>query len=278
MSFEVFPPKSSSGFESVSLAVREIAALSPSFVSVTYGAGGGTGKYTLEIAREVKDKWRVPTLAHLTCVCSSKDSVREKIEQFKAAQIQNVMALRGDIPRDMQDCDRTGWEYSHATELISELKVLGGFCIGGACYPEVHPESKSREFDRFMLREKVQAGCSFLTTQMFFDNSVFKGFLDELGAIGVNVPVIPGIMPITSHKQIAQILNLSQAYIPRELMQTVERYSDDAVSMRQAGIEYAIKQARDLYSLGVKNVHIYTMNKPDVAAEIMKGVSELLGE
>ena len=174
LSFEVFPPKTDTAFESVKRATEEIAALSPSFMSVTYGAGGGTSRYTLEIAKNIKERYGVPTLAHLTCVSSTRETVRERIEEMRAAGIENVMALRGDIPADRRGEDRSGWDYTHAVELVRELKSFGDeFCVGGACYPEVHPESANQKSDIEYLKQKVDAGCDFLTTQMCFDNNLF---------------------------------------------------------------------------------------------------------
>ena len=178
LSFEVFPPKTQTVFESVKTATEEIARLRPSFMSVTYGAGGGTSKYTLDIAKNIHKLYGVPTLAHLTCVSSSKQTVREKIREMKEAGIENVMALRGDIPADMEGADRSNWEYKHAVELVRELKEADAdFCIGGACYPEIHPESVNQKDDIKRLKEKVDAGCDFLTTQMFFDNNLLYNFL-----------------------------------------------------------------------------------------------------
>ena len=178
LSFEVFPPKVDAAWDSVHGAVREIAKLRPAFMSVTYGAGGGTSRYTLDIAREIKADYGVPSLAHLTCVSSTRETVHARIEEIKRAGIENVMALRGDIPQDMQGADRSGWAYHYATDLIRELKKSGAdFCIGGACYPEVHPESADQREDIRHLREKVEAGCEFLTTQMFFDNNLLYNFL-----------------------------------------------------------------------------------------------------
>ena len=191
LSFEVFPPKTDSAFASVEQATMQIASLQPPFMSVTYGAGGGTSKYTLEIASRIKDTYNVPMLAHLTCVSSTKQTVASQIEAIKAAGIQNVMALRGDIPAHMQGADRTDWAYHHAIDLVRELKNSGAnFCIGGACYPEVHPESKNQKEDLRYLAEKVDAGCDFLTTQMFFDNNLLYNFLYKAREAGITVPVV----------------------------------------------------------------------------------------
>ncbi|MBO5306327.1 MAG: methylenetetrahydrofolate reductase, partial [Clostridia bacterium] len=227
LSFEVFPPKTDTAFDSVKQATTEIAKLSPAFMSVTYGAGGGTSKYTLDIARNIRENYGVPTVAHLTCVSSSRETVKEKIEQIHNAGIQNIMALRGDIPADMQNDDRSGWDYRHAYELVRELKESGyDFCIGGACYPESHPESANQTEDIRHLKEKVDAGCDFLTTQMFFDNNLLYRFLYRIREAGVAVPVIPGIMPITDKKQIGRALKLSGSFMPRRFLDLVDKFGD----------------------------------------------------
>ena len=177
LSFEVFPPKTDTVFDSVKRATEEIAALSPTFMSVTYGAGGGTGRYTLDIARDIKESYGVPTIAHMTCVSSTKQTVKEQIARIREAGIENVLALRGDIPADRAGEDRSLWDYRYAIDLVRELKASGDFCVGGACYPEVHPESPSQKEDIRRLGEKVEAGCEFLTTQMFFDNNLLYNFL-----------------------------------------------------------------------------------------------------
>ncbi len=278
LSFEVFPPKTESSFDSVKTATEEIARLCPSFMSVTYGAGGGTSKYTLDIAKNIKDAYNVPTLAHLTCVSSSKQTVAEKIAQIKSAGIENVMALRGDIPQELQDADRSGWDYQHAVELVKELKSAGDLCIGGACYPEVHPESRNQAEDIAYLKEKVDAGCDFLTTQMFFDNNLFYNFLYKIRSAGIKVPVVPGIMPITNATQVARAIALSGSFVPQRFKSIVDKFGNDAAAMKQAGIAYATDQIIDLYANGITNVHVYTMNKPDVAERIQANLSDILGK
>ncbi len=279
LSFEVFPPKNESNFDSIKAATEEIASLSPSFMSVTYGAGGGTSKYTLEIAENIEKSYGVPTLAHLTCVSSTKATVRDRIADMKSAGIQNVMALRGDIPKDMLNSDRSRWDYRHAVELVRDIRESGGdFCIGGACYPEGHPESISREDDLKYLREKVDAGCDFLTTQMFFDNELFYDFLDKARGVGINLPVIPGIMPITKANQVERAINLSGSHMPRRFISLVERFGDDSAAMMQAGIAYATDQIIDLFANGITNVHVYSMNNPRVAREILNNLSDILGK
>ena len=278
LSFEVFPPKTETAFDSVQFATREIAKLKPAFMSVTYGAGGGTSKYTLDIAKEIKDEYGVPTLAHLTCVSSSKATVKERIELMKSAGIENVMALRGDIPEAMQGADRSDWAYQHAVELVSELKSAGDFCIGGACYPEVHPESASQADDIQRLKEKVDAGCDFLTTQMFFDNNLLYNFLYKIRQAGITVPVVAGIMPITNANQVARAIKLSGSFMPQRFKSLVDKFGADPSAMKQAGIAYATDQIIDLFANGVTNVHVYSMNKPDVAEKIQANLSDILGK
>ncbi|MCQ2409880.1 MAG: methylenetetrahydrofolate reductase [NAD(P)H] [Clostridia bacterium] len=278
LSFEVFPPKINSDFESVEKAILEISYLKPSFMSVTYGAGGGTSKYTLDIAEKIKKESGVETLAHLTCVSSSKEMVKEKIEDFVSHGIENVMALRGDIPKDMMDSDRSSWDYLHAVDLIRELKSSGhDFCIGGACYPEIHPESFSQSEDIKFLKEKVDAGCDFLTTQMFFDNNLLYNFLYKIREADINVPVVAGIMPITTAKQVERAVNLSHSFMPQRFKSIVDKFGSDPVAMKQAGIAYATDQVIDLYANGIINVHIYSMNKPDVAKKIKENLEGIIG-
>lgn len=279
LSFEVFPPKTETAFESVKSATEEIAKLKPSFMSVTYGAGGGTSRYTLEIAKNIKERYGVPSLAHLTCVSSTKETVREKIGEIKAAGIQNIMALRGDIPPALADADRSGWDYRHAIDLILELKETDpDFCIGGACYPEIHPESSNQKEDILHLKEKVDAGCDFLTTQMFFDNNLLYNFLYKIRESGITVPIIPGIMPITNANQIERAIKLSGSFIPQRFKSLVDKFGSDPDAMKQAGIAYATDQIIDLYANGITNVHVYSMNNPDVAMKIQSNLSDILGK
>lgn len=279
LSFEVFPPKTESGYDTVKEATEEIARLGPSFMSVTYGAGGGTSKYTLDIARNIKERYGVPSIAHLTCVSSTKETVRERIRDIRNAGIQNVMALRGDIPAEKINEDRSGWDFRHAVELVRELKALNSdFCIGGACYPEIHPESSDRREDIKFLKEKVDAGCDFLTTQMFFDNNILYSYLYKIREFGITVPVIPGIMPITSARQVERAVKLSGSFMPERFKNLVDRFGKDDKAMMQAGVAYATDQIIDLYANGVNHVHVYSMNKPEIAAKIMSNLSDVLGK
>ena len=279
LSFEVFPPKTSDVYDSVKHATEEIARLSPAFMSVTYGAGGGTSQYTLEIAKNIKTEYGVPSLAHLTCVSSTRETVRARIDDFKAAGIENVMALRGDIPQSMQNDDRSNWHYRHAVDLIADIKASGAdFCIGGACYPEVHPESANQKEDIYYLTAKVDAGCDFLTTQMFFDNNLLYNFLYKIRQEGIHVPVVAGIMPITNAKQVERAIHLSGSFMPQRFKTIVDKFGGDPVAMKQAGIAYATDQIIDLFANGVANVHVYSMNKPDVAAAIQANLSDIVGK
>ena len=279
LSFEVFPPKTEAGFESVKSATEEIAKLRPPFMSVTYGAGGGTSKYTLDIAKNIKEHYGVASLAHLTCVSSTKETVSQKIEEIKAAGIKNIMALRGDIPAGLENTDRSGWAYQHAIDLVRELKEADGdFCIGGACYPEIHPESANQREDIKYLKEKVDAGCEFLTTQMFFDNNLLFNFLYKIREAGITVPIIPGIMPITNANQVDRAIKLSGSFMPQRFKSLVDKFGSDPDAMKQAGIAYATDQIIDLYANGITNVHVYSMNKPDVAMKIQANLSDILGK
>ena len=279
LSFEVFPPKTDTAFESVKTAVETIAELRPAFMSVTYGAGGGTSQYTLDIAQNIHRLHGVPTLAHLTCVSSTRETVREKIAAMQAAGIENVMALRGDIPESRLHEDRSRWDYRHAVDLIRELKESGAdFCIGGACYPEIHPESINQKEDIRYLKEKVDAGCEFLTTQMFFDNHLLYNFLYKIREAGITVPVVAGIMPITNAKQVERAVKLSGSFMPQRFKALVDKFGSDDAAMKQAGIAYATDQIIDLFANNITNVHVYSMNKPDVAEQIQRNLSDMIGK
>ena len=279
LSFEVFPPKVDAKFDSVKAATEEIARLKPAFVSVTYGAGGGTSKYTLDIAKNIKDQYDVSTLAHLTCVSSTRETVHAKIIEMQEAGIENVMALRGDIPENMDLSHQENWHYHHAIDLIRELKESDAdFCIGGACYPEIHPESSNQKEDIRYLKEKVDAGCEFLTTQMFFDNNLLYNFLYKIREAGITVPVVAGIMPITNANQVERALKLSGSHVPQRFKSLVDKFGSDPAAMKQAGIAYATDQIIDLYANNITNVHVYSMNNPDVAEKIQSNLSDILGK
>lgn len=272
LSFEVFPPKKESAYETVEKAASEIAGLSPSFMSVTYGAGGGTSKYTVDIAAGLAKKYGVTSMAHLTCVSSTREHVRNMADRFKENGIENVLALRGDIPAD----GHVEHDYKYASELVHELKSMGDFCIGGACYPEGHPESKNKKEDILHLKEKVDAGCDFLTTQMFFDNNLFYNFLYRVREAGITVPIVAGIMPVTNANQMARIISMSGTYLPTRFKMILDKFGDNPAAMKQAGIAYTTEQIIDLVANDIHAIHIYSMNKPDVARQIKDSVSEII--
>ncbi len=272
LSFEVFPPKTSDAFESVKEATEKIAALKPSYMSVTYGAGGGTSEYTMKIAENLKNLG-VPALAHLSCLSSSKDEIFDRLTELRAHNIENILALRGDVPSDGTPIKT---DYRYASELTEDIRRFGGFCIGGACYPESHPESESSIADIDNLRRKVEAGCEFLTTQMFFDNNIYYNFLYRLNNAGVTIPVVAGIMPVTNPKSIKRICRISGSALPQRFVRIVDRFGDDPEAMAQAGIAYATEQIIDLFANGVKAVHVYSMNKPEVAEKIKNNISGII--
>ena len=274
ISFEVFPPKTNEGFDKVIAAVDAMAQLNPAFISVTYGAGGGTSRNTGKIASHIKEDLGTLSLAHLTCASSTKEEVQRVIEDLKELGIENILALRGDIPEriNFPDTDR----FRYACELVEEIRRHGDFCIGAACYPEGHVENEHKEDDIRYLKQKVDSGVDFLTTQMFFDNDVHYNFLYRIREAGITVPVLPGIMPITSASQMKKSQELSGTVFPRRFLAILDRFGSSPAAMKQAGIAYATDQIIDLLANGVKNIHIYTMNKPDVAAAIMNNLSEII--
>lgn len=273
VSFEVFPPKTDDKFASVEQASMEIASLKPHFMSVTYGAGGGTSANTAELATRIQDKYNTPVIAHLTCVSSTRETVAERIADYQKRGIKNIMALRGDIPKE----GRLAFDYNYASELIRDIKELAPeICIGGACYPEGHIECSRQSEDIIHLKEKVDAGCDFLTTQMFFDNNTLYNFLYRIREAGITVPVIAGIMPITNARQVDRSIAMSGATIPQRFRTMVDRFGHDPAKMEQAGVIYATEQIIDLIANNVNHIHIYTMNKPHIAAGIMDSLSNII--
>lgn len=273
LSLEVFPPKTSEKYTQTARAAKQIAALKPDFMSVTYGAGGGTGAFTANIAGEIQDEFGVPTLAHLTCVSSSREHVLKMLETYREKGIENILALRGDRPAD----GAVSTDYKYAVELIRDIRAHGDFCIGGACYPEGHIECAHRSEDIEHLREKVDAGLDFLTTQMFFNNDIFYNFLYRVREKGIEVPILPGIMPITSARQLARSAAMSGTDVPQRFRAIVDYFGESPAAMQQAGIVYATEQIVDLIANGIRHIHVYTMNKPEVAASILRSLSEILG-
>lgn len=275
ISFEVFPPKQWDKIENTKAVVRQMSQSNPSFMSVTYGAAGTQSGFTQEIANEIRDNGIAP-LSHLTCLTSTRQKIHEVVGQLKDNGIENILALRGDIPEGFEFPDDQYFE--HAYQLVNEIKSIGDFCVGGACYPEIHPESANRVEDIEYLKQKVDCGLDFLTSQMFFDNDKFLNFCEMCAVKGINVPIIAGIMPITNAKQIRRSIELSNCSVPKKFYRIMDRFGDDPDSMKQAGIIYATEQIIDLMANGINNIHIYTMNKPDVAAAIMNGLSNIINE
>lgn len=273
-SFEVFPPKAGMPIEPTLDAVAKIATLKPDFISVTYGAGGSNSKNTIEVAKAIQDLNQSTALAHFTCIGATKQQVASQLQDLKNAGIENILALRGDMPKDGS---QTTMDYKHASDLILDIKKNGNFCIGAACYPECHQECEHQDKDLEYLKMKVDNGCDFLTTQMFFDNTVLYSFLYRMMAKNIDVPVIAGVMPVTNGKQIARSCALSGATLPNRFRRIADKYGDDPASMKQAGIAYATEQIIDLLANGVRGIHVYTMNKPDVAQQILNNISSILG-
>ena len=271
-SCEIFPPKKDVEFSGIFETVDAIHQLGADFISVTYGAAGSTSKKTVEVASYIQDTHHIPALAHLTCCSSTREEIHQRLEEMKARGIENILALRGDRPKEF-----VPGPYTYAIQLIQDIKAQGDFCVGGACYPEGHVECPHKEDDIYYLKEKVEAGCDFLTTQMFFDNSALYSFLYRAQEVGINVPILAGIMPVTNAAQMTRILSLSGTTLPNRFRMILDRFRERPDAMKQAGIVYAAEQMVDLVANGVRGVHVYTMNKPDVAAGIAENLSKVLG-
>lgn len=276
VSFEVFPPKKWDAIEETKDVVLKLSQLKPAWMSVTFGAAGTGAGFTQEIANAVEENG-VTALSHLTCLTSTKETIHKVVSDLKANNIQNILALRGDIPEGFVFPDKQ--YFTNAYQLINEIKsVDSNFCIGGACYPETHPESKNRVEDIEYLKQKVDCGLDFLTSQMFFDNDKFLNFYEMCAVKGINVPIIAGIMPITNASMIKRSIQLSNSSVPKKFYKIMDRFGDDPRRMKQAGIVYATEQIIDLMANGINNIHIYTMNKPDVAEKIILGLSDIINE
>lgn len=273
LSFEVFPPKTVDAVPTALTAAEAIAALHPDFMSVTYGAGGGTSDFTVHIASAVKKTYGVEVMPHLTCLSSTKEKVTETLQDYKEAGFETIMALRGDVPADGTRKN----DFEHATDLMKQIKSFdSSMALGGACYPEGHPESPSLADDIENIRRKVDTGAQFLSTQMFFDNALFYSYLNSLHAAGINVPVLAGIMPITNKRILTRSLAMSGSAVPARYIAMVDAYGDSPEAMTQAGIAYATEQILDLYANGVRNVHVFAMNKPDVAKAVFENIRPVL--
>lgn len=270
LSCEVFPPKRFEGIAQAVQVTKEIAALRPTFMSVTYGASGTTPGHTLAIAQAVQEMGVTP-LCHLTCVQSSKAQVEQVLHDMQQAGMENVLALRGDVPKDGD----VQIDFTYASELIRFIHTQGDFCVGAACYPEGHPECASRQADMDYLRRKVDAGVDFLTTQMFFDNALLYNFLYRAERAGIHVPVCAGIMPICDARQVARAVKLSGSIMPPRFAAIADRFAGYPAAMTQAGIAFATEQIVDLIANGVTHIHLYTMNKPWIARAILSNLSEI---
>ena len=273
ISLEVFPPKTDAVYASVEQAVEKIADLKPSYMSVTYGAGGGTSSHTVNIAKHIQCDKGVTAIAHLSCISSTHDLVHQQLIKLKEAGIENILALRGDIPEGFE---MDNLDYHYASDLAKEISDFGGFCIGGACYPEGHPDSANSVEDIDNLKKKIDAGCQYLTTQMFFDNNIHYKFLYKTREKGMFCPIIPGIMPITNAKQVERAIKLSGTIMPPRFLSIVDRFGDDKEAMAQAGIAYATDQIIDLIANGINHIHVYSMNKPEVAQKILENLSSIV--
>lgn len=276
ISFEMFPPKPDMPTDSALSAAEALSSLKPDFMSVTCGAGGsGKGNKTIEVASHIQNKLNTTALAHLTCVISSKEQIKNTLQSLKAENISNILALRGDIPKDA-DFDSSKMEFKHAIDLVREIKEFGSFCIGGACYPEGHVENESVEADLAYLKEKVDAGIDFLTSQLFFDNNTFYSFLYRAAKKSIDVPIIAGVMPVTSRSQIKRMCALSGSVLTSKYKNMLDKFYDKPASLKQAGIAYATEQIIDLISNGVSAIHIYTMNKPEIAQKITENLKGII--
>ena len=276
VSFEVFPPKQWDKIEHTKDIVKEMSEYAPSFMSVTYGAAGTKSGFTQEIATQIKNSGVTP-LSHLTCITSTRDKIHTVVNDLQENGIENILALRGDIPEGFEFPDDQ--YFTHAYQLVNEIKAIDPtICVGGACYPEINPESANRVEDIEYLKQKVDCGVEFLTSQMFFDNDKFLNFCEMCRIKGITVPIIAGIMPITNAKQIKRSIELSNSSVPKKFYKIMERFGDDERAMKQAGIVYATEQIIDLMANGINNIHIYTMNKPEVAGAIMNGLSDIINE
>lgn len=274
LSFEIFPPKKQDNLSSVIETAEKLSSLKPDFMSITYGAGGSTQGNTTDLAVKINSSG-TNALAHLTCIGSSQDNIRKEIKNMKERGIENVLALRGDIPQGLTKEEAVIPGLEHASDLVKILKQEN-FCVGGACYPEGHPESANREDDIENTKFKVDAGVDFLTTQMFFDNNMLYSYMYRLQSKGIHVPVIAGIMPITNASQVNKMIRLSNAFVPQKLLSICDKFYNDEEAMKQAGIAYATDQIIDLISNGIKGIHIYTMNKPWVAKSILKNIDNIV--
>jgi len=275
ISLEIFPPKIDSPVETVFKTLDELKDINPDFISVTYGAGGKAKDRTVEIASKIKNEYHIESLAHLTCISATKKQISESFAEMRKNNIENILAMRGDIPEDPDFEFPNPLQYEHASDLIKEVREEGGFSIGAACYPEGHVDCESKVKDIKHLKEKVDMGAEFLITQLFFDNELFYRFMEEIDIAGINVPVSAGIMPVLNKNQIIRITKLAGCALPPKLQRILNRYEDNPAALKEAGEAYAIEQIIDLMAWGVRGIHLYTMNKPDTAKRIIGNIENI---
>ena len=272
-SFEFYPPKDEISALDFGINIGKLINLEPSFVTVTYGAGGSTQERTFAIVDYLHNKIGLTCMAHYTCVNASKDKISKDIGYLKEIGIENIMLLRGDPPQGMNSIRLNPEGFNHASDLISFVRTLGDFCIGAASYPEKHLESKSIEEDIENLRKKINAGADFLVTQLFFVNDIYFNFIELTEKYGIDCRIIPGIIPITNYKQIKKFVQLTGATIPQEIISQIEPYQDNLEKSYQIGLDFAIKQCRDLLDRGAPGIHFYTLNKSRAAVEIFESIT-----
>jgi methylenetetrahydrofolate reductase (NADPH) len=270
ISFEFFPPKDQEGVDRLFQTVADLAPFAPAYVSVTYGAGGSTRQLTVELVGRIQREVGIEAMAHLTCVGATQDELGAVLDQLEAGGVQNVIALRGDPPKGSTSFVVAEGGFAHASELAAFIKRRGNFCIAGACYPEKHPEAESLEADLEKLKRKVDAGAQFLITQLFFDNADYFSFVERARKLGINVPIIAGIMPVTNVSQIKRFTAMCGASMPNELMQKLEPVAADADAVGEIGVQHAVAQCRELIARGAPGVHFYTLNRSKATVEILK--------
>lgn len=275
ISFEIFPPKADYSLDTIYETISELALLKPDFISVTYGAGGSTSKKTVEIASLIQNTYNITALAHLTCVTSTKNEISNTLSLLKENNIENVLALRGDLPQDSNISFPHELHYKYASDLISHIKDTQDFSIGAACYPEGHMECPDKKLDLINLKRKVALGVDFLITQLFFDNNYYYDFIEKLYYLDIKIPIIAGIMPVVNKNQIHRIAQLSGAKIPEKFKRIMDKYEHNSEALKEAGIAYATEQIIDLISSGIKGIHIYTMNKPEIAKNILRNIDKI---
>ncbi len=275
VSLEIFPPKIGAPVEGIYKTLEELSGLSPDFISVTYGAGGKAKDRTVEIAKKIKNTYKIESLAHLTCISATRDQVEKIVSDMKRGGIENILAMRGDIPEDPDFEFPHPLHYEHAADLISDVRISGDFSIGAACYPEGHVDCENKVKDIKYLKEKVDRGVDFLITQLFFDNELFYRFLDEIDLAGIDVPVSAGIIPVLNKNQILRITKLAGCVIPPKFQRILDRYEDNPAALKEAGEAYAIEQIIDLMAYGARGIHLYTMNKADTARRILKNIENI---